>query len=147
MSDNNNDLQNDYSNNEQIEVNSDEQSKNQSDKEQSKVGSDDEFDIYGHITAYDNSSITINKVNEEDFGEGKGIASGSVENPNLQMVYITETTKYTQKDIYDVNGNRVETREASKEDLKVDTRINIKGYQSDNKLYATEIVIENSLYR
>lgn len=74
MSDNNNDLQNDYSNNEQIEVNSDEQSKIQSDKEQSKVGSDDEFDIYGHITAYDNSSITINKVNEEDFGEGKGIS-------------------------------------------------------------------------
>lgn len=62
------------------------------------------------------------------------------------MVYITETTKYTQKDIYDVNGNRVETREASKEDLKIDSRINIKGYQSD-KLYATEIVIENSLYK
>ncbi len=75
MSDNNNDLQNDCSNNEQIEVNSDEQSKIQSDKEQSKAGSDDEFDIYGHITAYNYSSITINKVNEEDFGEGKGIAS------------------------------------------------------------------------
>lgn len=76
MSDNNNDLQNDYSNNEQIEVNSDEQSKIQSDKEQSKVGSDDEFDIYGHITAYDNSSITINKVNEEDFGKERVSQAG-----------------------------------------------------------------------
>ena len=142
MSDSSNDLQSDNSNNEQIAVISDEQSN----EEQSKVEFDEEFDIYGHITAYDNSSITINKVKEEDFGEGKGIASGSVENLDLQTVYITETTKYTQKDIYDVNGNRVETREASKEDLKIDTRINIKGYQSD-KLYATEIVIENSLYK
>ncbi len=152
LSDSSNDLQSDYSNNEQIAVISDEQSNEEQskvefDEEQSKVDSDEEFDIYGHITAYDNASITINKVKEEDFGEGKGIASGSVENPDLQTVYITETTKYTQKDIYDVNGNRVETREASKEDLKIDTRINIKGYQSDNKLYATEIVIENSLYK
>ena len=56
LSDSSNDLQSDNSNNEQIAVISDEQSN----EEQSKVEFDEEFDIYGHITAYDNSSITTN---------------------------------------------------------------------------------------
>ncbi|MCH5249964.1 MAG: VanZ family protein [Lachnospiraceae bacterium] len=108
--------------------------------------SDNEFDIWGDIMSFDDSSVTINKTKVEDLEDGVSIATVNVENPDLQTVYLTETTKYTQKDIYDANGDRVETREAAGEDLKIDKHINIKGYQSDNKFFATEIVINNYLF-
>ena len=107
---------------------------------------DDEFDIWGDITSFDDASITINKTNLEDLENGVSIATINVENPELQTVYITETTKYTQKDIYDVNGDRVETREATGEDMEINKHINIKGYQLDNKFFATEIIINNYLF-
>lgn len=108
--------------------------------------SDDKFDIWGHITSFDDSCITVNKIEVEDLGNGASTAVSSEQNPVLQTVYITETTKYTQKDIYDVNGDKVEIREAAKEDLEIDKHINIRGYQSDNKFWATEIVINNFLF-
>ncbi len=155
LSDSGNDLRSDFSDNEQVEISSEgnfdeeqlkDDSDDQSDEEQWKTGSDDEFDMLGNITALDVSSITINKIEVEDFGDGKSIASINIEDPVLQTVYITETTKYTQKDIYDVNGNKVETSEAAKEDLEIDQHINIKGYQLDHKFYATEIEIYNYLF-
>ncbi len=142
LSDSGNDLRSDFSDNEQVEISSE----GNFDEEQWKTGSDDEFDMLGNITALDVSSITINKIEVEDFGDGKSIASINIEDPVLQTVYITETTKYTQKDIYDVNGNKVETSEAAKEDLEIDQHINIKGYQLDHKFYATEIEIYNYLF-
>lgn len=108
--------------------------------------SDNKFDIWGHITSFDDSSITVNKIEVEDLGNGASTAVSSEQNPVLQTVYITETTKYTQKDIYDVNGDKVEIREAEKEDLEIDKYTNIKGYQSDNKFFATEIIINNFLF-
>lgn len=107
---------------------------------------EDEFEIWGEITSFDDSSVIINKTDVEDLGNGMSSASINVENPDLQTVYITETTIYTQKDIYDVKGNRVETREASGEDLEIGKHINIKGYLLDNKFYATEIIINNYLF-
>jgi len=108
--------------------------------------SDTQFDLWGHITSLDASGITINKTKIEDLGNGVGIASSSEENPDLHTVYTTEATIYTQKDIYDVNGDRVEIREAAREDLESDKYINIKGYQSDDKFIATEIIIHNFLF-
>lgn len=156
LSDSSNGPKIDFSDNEQVEISSDgkfdeEQFKagfdNESDEEQIKDGAGDESDMCGNITAFDDSSITINKIETEDLGDGKSIAVVSVENPDLQTVYINETTKYTRKDIYDVNGNKVETKEASKEDLEIDQHININGYYSDNKFYATEIEIYNFLFK
>lgn len=117
-----------------------------SDKEDSKAESGDEFDLYGVITELSDSSIIINKMQEEDFGNGTGIASINVEDPDIQTVYITETTKYMWKDIYDLNGDKVKIREAAKDDMEINKNISIKGYQLDNKIYAVEIVIENFLF-
>ena len=117
-----------------------------SNEEDNKVESKDELDMYGFIIGLSDSSITINRIKEDDFGNGKGVASINVEEPDIQTIYITETTSYMWKDIYDVNGNKVETREATKEDMEIDKNINIKGYQSDDKFYATEIMIENYLF-
>ena len=156
LPDSSNSLKIDFSDNEQVEISSDgkfgeEQLKtgadNESDEEHIKACSDDEFDMYGNITAFDDSSITINKIETEDLGDGKDIAVMSVENPDLKTVYIDETTKYIQRDIYDVNGDKVETRDASKEDLEIDQHININGYYSDNIFYATEIEIYNFLFK
>lgn len=143
LSDSGNDLWSDFSDNELVEVSSDDNS----DEEQLKAGSDVEYELCGYITALDDSSITINKSQIEDLGEGWTIETINIDNPDLQTVCITETTKYTQKDIYDVNGDKVETLEAAKEDLGIDQYIDIKGYQSDNKFYATEIEIYNFLFR
>ena len=107
---------------------------------------DDEFDMWGDITSFDDLSVTINKTDIEDLENGMSVATMNVENPDLETVYMTETTKYTQKDIYDVNGDRVETRKADKEDLEIGKHINIKGYRSDNKLFAAEIIINNYLF-
>ncbi len=142
LSDSGNDLRSDFSDNEQVEISSD----GNFDEEQWKDGSDDEFEMLGNITTFDDSCITINKIEVEDVGDGMGIASINIKAPVLQTVYITETTKYTQKDIYDVNGDKVETSEAAKEDLEIDQHINIKGYQLDQKFYATEIEIYNFLF-
>lgn len=103
-------------------------------------------DIYGLITELDDSRIVINRIEEKDLGNGVGIASVNMADPKLQTIYLTDTTKYTQKDIYDVNGDRVEIRDAAKEDLEVDKNINIKGYLSDGKFYAAEIEMENFLF-
>ncbi len=107
---------------------------------------DDKFDIWGDITSFDSSSVTVNKTHIEDFGDGKGIAVGNAEKPDLRTVRITENTKYTIKDIYDINGSRVEEREATKEDLETDKHINIKGYRLNDELFADEIVINNPLF-
>lgn len=143
LSDSGNGIRSDFSDNELVEVSSD----GNSGEEQLKAGSDVEYELCGYITALDDSSITINKSQIEDLGEGWTIETINIDNPDLQTVCITETTKYTQKDIYDVNGDKVETLEAAKEDLDIDQYINIKGYQSDSKFYATEIEIYNFLFR
>ncbi|MDE6531543.1 MAG: VanZ family protein, partial [Lachnospiraceae bacterium] len=139
LPDSGNDLQSDFSDYELVEVSSD----GNSDEEQLKDGSDVEYELCGHITALGEASITINKSQVEDLGDGGMIQTINIDDPDLQTVCITETTKYTQIDIYDVNGDKVETLEAVKEDLEIDQYINIKGYQSDNKFYATEIEIYN----
>lgn len=59
---------------------------------------------------------------------------------------IDEYTKYSQKDIYDTNGNKVETKKATKDNLNIDKHINIIGYELDGKYYATKIVINNYLF-
>ena len=107
---------------------------------------DDEFDMWGDITSFDDSSVTINKTDVKDLEDGISVATINIENPDLKTVYITETTKYTQKDIYDVNGDRVETRKAAEENLEIGKHINIRGYRSDNKFFAMEIIINNYLF-
>lgn len=116
-----------------------------SDGRQSEADTDDEVEILGCITAFDDTSITINKIREEE-GDGCSIASIGGENSDLQTVYITENTKFTQRDIYDVNGKDVEIRDAAAEDLEIDQLIQIIGYQEDNKFYATEIIIDNFMF-
>ncbi len=135
-------LQSEFRDNEQVAVTSNDQSG----EEQLEDRSGDEFDIWGDITARNGSSITINKTKIEDLGNGMVIASASVQNPDLQTVWITETTKFFQKDIYDASGNKVETSEVTSEALKVEKHIHIKGYQLDQKLIATEIVIQHLMF-
>lgn len=132
------DLPGDFTDNEQFAVITDDAIDDAGDV------TDDKFE--GNITSFDDSSITVNKIEVKDLENGASIAVSNEQNPVLQTVYITETTKYTQKDIYDVNGDKVEIREATKEDLEIDKHINIKGYQSDNKFFATEIIINNFLF-
>ncbi len=136
------DLPGDFTDNEQFAVITDDAIDDAGDV--TDDASDDKFE--GNITSFDDSSITVNKIEVKDLENGASIAVSNEQNPVLQTVYITETTKYTQKDIYDVNGDKVEIREATKEDLEIDKHINIKGYQSDNKFFATEIIINNFLF-
>lgn len=146
LSENNNILSSELTNDDRVSVIMENEQEDVSNEEDNKVESKDELDMYGFIIELSDSSITINRIKEDDFGNGKGVASINVEEPDIQTIYITETTSYMWKDIYDVNGNKVETREATKEDMEIDKNINIKGYQSDDKFYATEIMIENYLF-
>ncbi len=114
--------------------------------EGNKAGSEEAFAMYGMIMELLDSGVVINRVKEEDLGNGKGVASINLEEPDAQTVYLTENTNYAWKDIYDVNGDKVEIREAAKEDLEIDRNIDIKGYRADGKFYAAEITIENFLF-
>lgn len=106
----------------------------------------EEQERYGMILEWSDPRIVINRIHVEDVGNGIGIARIDLEEPDLQTVWVTETTKYLQKDIYDVNGEKVELREAAKDDLKRDANIQIRGYQREDRFYAEEITIENFLF-
>ncbi len=104
-------------------------------------------ELYGLIMELDGSRLAINVIEVQDLGEGRGIASINMEKPNIQTVYLNETTKYTQKDIYDANGDKVVTRDAGKEDLETDKTIAIKGRWSGDRFYAEEVEIKNFLFQ
>ncbi len=116
------------------------------DNSQVMVSGEDEFDIWGDIISFDDESVTINKTTVIDLENNVGIAVTNTEDMDLKTVYLLSSAKYTIKDIYDVNGNKVEIKSGSKDDLKIDKHINIKGYILEDKMYANEIIINNYIF-
>lgn len=50
---------------------------------------------------------------------------------------------FLMKNIYDIEGDKVETSSATKDELQMDKHIKIKGYKMNNEFFATEIIIMN----
>ena len=113
------------------------------DGSQIKIDPKDRFDIEGVITSIDNKSVTINMAMVTEFEAGKSVAVTDQVEPNLITIHLLSDTKYSTKDIYDMNGNKVKTRSATKDDLQMDQHIMIKGYKKKNEFFATKIIINN----
>ncbi len=110
------------------------------------ISPDNEFDIWGDIISFDDESITINKTKIIDLENGAGIAISDMQNMDLKTIYLLSSTRYTVKDIYDANGEKVEIKTGAKENLKIDKHINVKGYVLEDKMYGAEIIINNYLF-
>ena len=78
-----------------------------------------------------------------EFEDDKSVAVTDQVKPNLITINLLSDTKYSMKDIYDMKGNKVKTRPATKDDLQMDKHIIIKGYKKDNDFFATQIIINN----
>ncbi len=111
------------------------------------ISSDNESDIWGDIISFNEESVTINKTTVINLENGVGIAVTNTKNMDLKTIYLLSSTIYTQKDIYDVNGDKVEIKPGTKENLKVDKHINLKIYELEGNLYAREIIINNYLFK
>ena len=116
------------------------------DNSQVMVSEEGQFDIWGDIISFDSESVTINKTTVIDLENSASIAATNMKDMDLKEIHLLSSTKYTIKDIYDVNGDRVEIRAGSKENLKIDKHINIKGYILEDKMYANEIIINNYIF-
>ena len=103
----------------------------------------EKFDFEGVITSIDNESVTINMAMVSEFEDDKSVAVTDQVKPNLITINLLSDTKYSMKDIYDMKGNKVKTRPATKDDLQMDKHIIIKGYKKDNDFFATQIIINN----
>ena len=110
---------------------------------QKKPDPNKKFDIEGVITFIDNESVTINMAMVAEFEDDKSVAVTDQVKPNLITINLLSDTKYSMKDIYDMKGNKVKTRPATKDDLQMDKHIIIKGYKKDNDFFATQIIINN----
>lgn len=113
------------------------------DGSQIKLDPNDRFDIEGVITSIDNESVTINMAMVTEFEDGKSVAVTDQVEPDLITINLLSDTKYSMKDIYDMNGNKVKTSSATKDDLQMDKHIIIKGYKKNNEFFATQIIINN----
>lgn len=113
------------------------------DESQIQVNPNDEFDIEGVITSSDNESITINMAMVTEFDDGKGEEVIDKMTPNLTTIHLLSDTKYSMNNIYDIEGDKVETSSATKDELQMDKHIKIKGYKMNNEFFATEIIIMN----
>lgn len=108
-----------------------------------EIDSNDVFDIEGVITSSDNESITINMAMVTEFDDGKGVEVIDKMTPNLTTIHLLSDTKYSMNNIYDIEGDKVETSSATKDELQMDKHIKIKGYKMNNEFFATEIIIMN----
>ena len=124
----------------QIQVNSNDEFDEGSQK---KPDPNEKFDFEGVITSFDNESVTINMAMVAEFEDDKSVAVTDQVKPNLITINLLSDTKYSMKDIYDMKGNKVKTRSATKDDLQMDKHIIIKGYKKDNEFFATQIIINN----
>lgn len=113
------------------------------DESQIQVNPNDEFDIEGVITSIDNESVTINMAMVTEFDDGKGVEVIDKMTPNLTTIHLLSDTKYSMNNIYDIEGDKVETSSATKDELQMDKHIKIKGYKMNNEFFATEIIIMN----
>ena len=111
-----------------------------------EVNEDNMYVLNGHIEEINNNEIVINKIFTKDFENGTGIAVSDENNKILITINLLKDTEYKIKDIYDINGSKVNTRNGSFNDLKLEQNIEIKGYKLNDTLYANEITINNFLF-
>lgn len=111
-----------------------------------KVNEDNIYVLYGYIEELNDNEIVINKIITKDLENGTGIAVSDKNNKILITINLLKDTEYKIKDIYDINGSKVNTRNGSFNDLKLEQNIEIKGYELNDILYANEITINNFLF-
>ncbi len=111
-----------------------------------KVDEDNTYVLNGHIEEVGDKEIVINKIITKDFDNGTSIAVSDDNNKILITINLLNDTEYKTKDIYDINGSKVKTRNGSFNDLKLEQNIEIKGYKLNDILYASEITINNFLF-
>lgn len=109
---------------------------------QIETNAEKEFDIPGDIVSVEGDTLTVNQVMEVD----ENTALSSNDNRNLKTICLLPSTQYSRMDIYDVEGKKIETKTAKRDDLQEAQRIDIKGYMDGEKFFATEIVINNYLF-
>lgn len=90
---------------------------------------EDEFDILGDIVSLKEEELIINQVIEVD----ENTALSSNDNRNLKTIYLLPSTEYSQMDIYDSEGKKVEIKNVKIEDLQPEQRIDIKGYKDGTR--------------